>query len=192
MQNQEPTANIDLMEVDEPPAVQHALTPPFYPLPSAPIFDRGFRGLDTFPRGMPSRGQPIVSQPRDVREVPIEWKDEEPLRARSHGDLLIEEIPDTGVHVPSQSHAHFITDDEEVSGSAPSRGEGERSRHSFDPFRAERLGRISNATAPSINEIPAVGNSEGDAIEQELLRAAIEASQKDAMRMHSTEVFCEV
>ena len=150
------------MEVDEPPAVQHALSPPFNPLPSAPTFDRGFRGLDTFPLGIPSRRQPIVSQPRDVREVPIEWKDE-PLRARSHEGLLIEEIPETRVHAPSQSHAHFITDNEEVSGSAPSRDEGERSRYSVDPFRTERLRSISNASAPSIDEIPAVANSEGDA-----------------------------
>ena len=159
---------------------------PFIPYPQLLPLTEDLGGL------IPSRGQPIVSQPRDVREVPIEWKDEEPLRARSHEGLLIEEIRETGVHAPSQSHAHFITDNEEVSGSAPSRNEGERSRYSVDPFRTERLRSMSNASAPSIDEIPAVANSEGDAIEQEMLRAAIEASQKDAMRMHATEVVCEV
>jgi hypothetical protein len=107
----------------------------------------------------------------------------------SQRGLVIEEIPDTeGVNLPSQSHTHFITDDEGVSGPAFPLDETERSRSSFDPSWTERVTRIDTLNAPSINENPAAANGEGGDLEQEMLRAAIEASQKDVMGMHSTEV----
>ena len=180
VQNREP--NVERMEA----LARHPT--PSYPLPLAPFFGRGRLGQWGIPRSH-SRGQPLVSHPKDVKEIPIEWKDEE-RRSNSAGGPLIEEIPDTGVHIPSQSHAHFITDDEDPPNPDPSiiRGEGERSCSEFDSDSLESMSRNMNANAPSVNEIPRMRNIEGDDIEQEMLRAAIEASQKDAMKRVFPEV----
>lgn len=178
----------DWMEDDEPLPRQPILPsiPPSFPLPSIPSWATRLRAAgveDTnAPRPSTRNTTSVVYQPRDVRAVPIDWRDEEEPRVRPHAGSgpLIEEIPATEAsQLPSQSHGRIIIDDEDVPSTASSvlrtGGEvGGRSLYGNNNFTQDFPPGNSSLNPPLIDEIPA------NDIEEEMLRAAIEASRKEA------------
>lgn len=172
------------MEEDEPPIGQPAAPFTAYPPPSNPAWYGGLpasRGLglaDNQPSQFPLRDTaPIVSRTRSLREAPVDWRDDAEPRLRSRAAILESE----NAHLPSQSPTDFVSDEDEVSGpaSAVSRAQGDRL-----PFETVRSGADyafghANPSAP----LPAQAHNEGADIEEEMIRAAIEASRKETTRM---------
>ncbi|KAF8700948.1 hypothetical protein HU200_033834 [Digitaria exilis] len=111
-----------------------------------------------------SRG-PLVSQPREVREIPIEVKDGDIQTGPSGQAPVIEDITgNESSRGPEEVHETIIIDDEDdILPSAPS------APHANIPSST------SVPTAP-----PLVHVNDYDDIEEEMIRAAIEASKKDA------------
>eukprot|EP00250_Pteridium_aquilinum_P007065 c16859_g1_i1 orf=207-2174(+) len=187
----------DWMVEDEPLPRQRIVPPSSNVLPSASPWEsrwpsvRGFGiGGAIAPRS-PYRGTaPIVTQPRDLREIPIDWRDEEP-RVRSSGGLLIEEIPATVEASPPSHHAHIITDDEEETtgpfSSAFRAGGESRPRFGGNNMGGGFTARHVSPNAPLTNEGTGMASNEGVDIEDELLRAVIETSQKEITGMGFSE-----
>lgn len=185
------------MVEDEPQSSQRIAPPAYYPLPSAPTWTRGLPRAGGFgiegamAPPFPYRGtSPIVTQPRDIREIPIDWRDGE-SRVRSSAGLLIEEIPATVEESPtSQRPAHFVTDDEETTRPLPSavRGRSDgRPWSGSNNMGGDFLARHTNLNTPFTNEVTTMATNEGDDIEEDIIRAVIEASQKETTGMGISE-----
>ncbi|XP_062193829.1 plant UBX domain-containing protein 8-like [Phragmites australis] len=119
---------------------------------------------DSFSRG------PLVSHPREVREIPIEVNDSNPQTGLSGQALVIEDV--TGhesSHGPEVHETIIIDDEDDGLSSAPS------APHSNIPTNTSRL-NPSVSTAPPLVHV----NDYDDDIEEEMIRAVIEASKKDA------------
>lgn len=180
----------DLMVEHEHPPSHHIAAHPFYPFSSTPAWSSGlpsirgfgFEGI-TAPRSPYRRTSPFVSQPRDMREIPIDWKDEEPT-VRSNAGLVIEEIPATAeAWPPSQLHPHVVSDDDDDvprSFSSTLRRNEDRPRYGGGIIRSGLNARHRNANGPLVDEVTdGTTTKEGDDIEEEMLRAALEASEKE-------------
>lgn len=140
----------------------------------------------------PFRGtSPIVSQPRDVREIPIDWRDGE-SRVQSSAGLLIEEIPATAEESPpSQRPAHFVTEADEDAVPLPSvfrNGTDGRPRSGGNNIARSFPARPANLNAPITTEIRTMARDEGDDVEEDILRAVIEASERETRGMGISEV----
>ncbi|KAL3818105.1 hypothetical protein ACJIZ3_004010 [Penstemon smallii] len=154
----------DVMDIDDPIPVD--LRRPSSLLPDArdlnpfslldPNFTRSIfdSGTDTASRS------PFVSHPREVRQIPIEVNDGTRASDHSGSAPVIEDVTET-----TQSHVGIRgtviiddNDDDEIIPNAP--------RTHIAP------------SAPSIIDVPDYGND----IEEEMIRAAIEASKQDAAK----------
>jgi hypothetical protein len=132
-----------------------------------PNFQKQF--LDRIGSTDTSHGQ-LVSQPREAREVPIEAKDGEPQSGPSDQAPIIDDVTGHETLQGSDVRETIIIDDEDDGLlSAAS------ARH------ANIASNISqpNPTVPTAPPLVHV-NDYGNDIEEEMIRAAIEASKKDA------------
>jgi hypothetical protein len=167
-QNTTPATHDDMMDLDGPidntfersfPEAFHdpfALMDPNF---QQQFFDR-IGSIDTF------RG-PLVSQPREAREVPIEVKDGEPQSGPSDQAPIIEDIAGHGTSQGPDVREIIIIDDG-LSSAA--------SAHQANIVNDMTQPNPTVPTAPPLVHV----NDYDDDIEEEMIRAAIEASKKDA------------
>ncbi|MCO5576060.1 hypothetical protein L7F22_029867 [Adiantum nelumboides] len=179
----------DWMDDNVLPPRHQTAAQPFYPVPTARSWSSGLPSIMGFGfEGMmasrfPYRGtSPFVTQPRDVREVPIDWKDEEP-RVRSNEGLVIEEISATDETWPaSELHPHIISSDDDASRplSRTFRRDEGRPRSDGSMMGSDSRMKQGNANGPLVVEVTdRLTINEGDEVEDEMLKAALEASQKE-------------
>lgn len=164
----------DNMDIDDPIPVD-LRRPPSSLLPSArdlnpfslldPNFTRNVFDSST----IFTSPSPFVSHPREVREIPIEVKDGPGASSQSAGAPIIEDVTETTQsHVP-EIRGTVIVDDED---------------NDDDIITPNAPFARTGPSAPSIVDLP----DYGDDIEEEMIRAAIEASKKDAaMENHQSE-----
>ncbi|KAK9067983.1 hypothetical protein SSX86_012094 [Deinandra increscens subsp. villosa] len=152
----------DLMDLDEP--IQSAShRPPFSLFPSArdmspfslldPNFTRSI--FDSGPGFRSS--EPFVSHPREVRQIPIEVKDEPgpSIESERSGNApRIEDVTETATENVPETPGLVIVDEDDDD----------------DDFPTSDL----RPSAPQIGDLPDYG------IEEEMIRAAIEASKQDS------------
>jgi len=120
---------------------------------------------------------PQVSHPREVREVPIEFKDGNSRHgSSSHGPTIEEVTGSIPAHGPEVDGHVIIDDEDEDLPSAPTDQPDE-----FDD--------ISRGRRPGPNFTPLSNVSDyGNDIEEEMIRAAIEASKRDTMASASQQL----
>uniref|UniRef100_A0A0D3H948 UBX domain-containing protein n=1 Tax=Oryza barthii TaxID=65489 RepID=A0A0D3H948_9ORYZ len=176
-QNNIPESHDDMMDLDGPldNAFRRSLFPETLRDPFA-LMDTNFQqnyfdrvgSTDTFGHG------PQVSHPREVREIPIEVKDSNPQTGPSGQAPIIEDV--TGhesSYGPEVRGAIVIDDDDDEQPSAPSLHANIDSSLQPNP---------SIPTAPPLVHVTDYDND----IEEEMIRAAIEASKRDAEAMTIT------
>uniref|UniRef100_A0A0E0B5I8 UBX domain-containing protein n=1 Tax=Oryza glumipatula TaxID=40148 RepID=A0A0E0B5I8_9ORYZ len=176
-QNNIPESHDDMMDLDGPldNAFRRSLFPETLRDPFA-LMDTNFQqnyfdrvgSTDTFGHG------PQVSHPREVREIPIEVKDSNLQTGPSGQAPIIEDV--TGhesSYGPEVRGAIVIDDDDDEQPSAPSLHANIDSSLQPNP---------SIPTAPPLVHVTDYDND----IEEEMIRAAIEASKRDAEAMTIT------
>ncbi|XP_057510879.1 plant UBX domain-containing protein 8-like isoform X2 [Actinidia eriantha] len=172
----------DAMDIDEPVQVGFQ-GPPFSLLPSAGILRRfSLLGPDIsrslFDSGPDSTSRaPFVSHPREVREIPIEVKDGGEQSGHSDSAPTIEDVTGTTDAHDLETHGAVIIDDEvdEDIPSAPSGHVAEQNEQGGDVLGSNSEGTYPRPSAPGIDDLPDYGND----IEEEMVRAAIEASKRE-------------
>ncbi|MCO5553221.1 hypothetical protein L7F22_006742 [Adiantum nelumboides] len=177
-----------MMEEDEPSIRQPVPPFPTYPPLSNPAWSgrlpasSGLGLADDQASQIPFRDTaPIVSRTRSAREVHVDWRDDTEPRVRSRAAILVSE----NAHLPSQSPTDFVSDEDEVSGpaSAVSRAQGDGL-----PFERITSGADYNfGNANPSGPLPAIPHNEGVDIEEEMVRAAIEASRKETTGMQGLD-----
>ncbi|KAF7127234.1 hypothetical protein RHSIM_Rhsim11G0003600 [Rhododendron simsii] len=166
----------DAMDIDEDVQVGFR-EPPLTILPSArnlspfsllnPDFHRGLFDSGT---NITSR-EPFVSHPREVREIPIEVKDEGEQSGLSDLAPTIEDVTGTAFAQGPENQGTVIIDNDEDISTAPS-GQNDQN----DGFLGYNpRGTYPRPSAPGIDDLPYYNND----IEEEMVRAAIEASKRD-------------
>ncbi|XP_071730737.1 plant UBX domain-containing protein 8-like isoform X2 [Rutidosis leptorrhynchoides] len=144
----------DFMDVDD--TIQMGSNrPPFSLFPSArdinpfSILDPNFT-RNLFDTGPGFRGsEPIVSHPREVRQIPIEVKDGPSTESDRSGHApRIEDVTDTTTENVQGTHGHVVIDDDDDN--------------------------------DDVTVVRPVGDLPDYDIEEEMIRAAIEASKKDS------------
>ncbi|XP_052209943.1 plant UBX domain-containing protein 8-like isoform X2 [Diospyros lotus] len=177
----------DAMEIDEPIQVG-SRGPPFSLLPSArnlspfSILDPEF-GRSLFDSGPGSRS-PFVSHPREVREIPIEVKDGSERSGHSGLAPTIEDVTGTEHAVGPETHGTVVIDEnDEDSPAAPSGHIGLSNEQKDDVLGGNS--HDHRASAPQIDNSPDYSND----IEEEMVRAAIEASKREAIKDYPNQQF---
>lgn len=117
---------------------------------------------------------PMVSHPREVREIPIEVKDGDPQTGPSGQAPVIEDVTGNESSHGPEVHETIIIDDD-ILPSAPS------APHVNIPSITS-----TTPTAPPLVHV----NDYDDDIEEEMIRAAIEASKKDAEGLENVSRLC--
>ncbi|CAA0838779.1 Plant UBX domain-containing protein 8 [Striga hermonthica] len=163
----------DDMEIDDPQPFE-SRRPISSPFPFArdlnpfslldPNFTRNIFGIGSAPA--PS---PFVSHPREVREIPIEVKDGIGASSQSGGALRIEDVTETAREHGPEIRGMVIIDDEVDERSSPNSPITQAVGHGTG-------GTSTNyrPSAPTVIDVP----DYGDEIEEEMIRAAIEASKQ--------------
>ncbi|KAL2547358.1 Plant UBX domain-containing protein 8 [Forsythia ovata] len=170
----------DVMDIDDPIQVE-SRRPPFSLQPSArdvnpfslldpnctrSIFDRG--------TDFASRS-PSVSHPREVNQIPIEVKDGNGPSSDSASTPTVEDVTESAQDHGPEIQGTVIIDDEDNDDNVPNGPTTHVARHhepeggNFRPTRAR-------PSAPTIVDEADYSND----IEEEMVRAAIEASKQDA------------
>jgi hypothetical protein len=138
--------------------------------------DPGFADItapDIFGRG------PRVTQPRDVRQIPIEVKDSNTQTGSSGQGPIIEDVTGRESFYGPEVHGTVIVDeDDEDLPSTPS------AHDRMIPSSASH----PNHSMPSAPPVVDVSDYNND-IEEEMIRAAIEASKREAEGMKNV-CFC--
>ncbi|XP_047313965.1 plant UBX domain-containing protein 8-like [Impatiens glandulifera] len=154
----------DSMDIDEPFLTETRGNP--FPFLSSARNTSPFALLDPdFGRGLFDGGtaftsrEPFVSHPREVREIPIEVIDGHGNSSRSGHAPSIEEITGSAQEHGPEIHGPIVIDEE-------------------DDEVIQRS--LPAPSAPVIGDFPDYTND----IEEEMIRAAIEASKKDAREVH--------
>jgi len=161
----------DMMELDEPldPMFNRPLFPRTLGNPFA-LLDPGFADLtagDIFGRG------PRVTQPRDVRQIPIEVKDSNTQSGSSGQGPIIEDVTGRESYYGPEVHGTVIVDeDDEDLPSTPS---------AHDPMIPSSASHPNHSmpSAPPVVDVSGYNND----IEEEMIRAAIEASKRESEGM---------
>ncbi|KAK4338373.1 hypothetical protein RND71_042860 [Anisodus tanguticus] len=170
----------DDMEIDDP-TTEEFRRPPFSVLSSSRI-PNAFSLLDpsftrsVFDTNLTSR-DPFVSHPRQVREIPIEVKDGDGQSGHSRNAPVIDDVADTDQTLGPETRGTVIIDDydnEVVPGPLPTHA-ARRDRTSDDIFDGDSTAVLSGPSAPGVDVLPDYAND----IEEEMVRAAIEASKRD-------------
>ncbi|KAF8753054.1 hypothetical protein HU200_011704 [Digitaria exilis] len=167
--NQNPVpADDDDMELDEPldPMFHRPLFPRTLGNPLS-LLGPGFADMtaaDIF------GGGPRVTHPRDVRQIPIEVKDSNTQTGSSGQGPVIEDVTGRESFYGPEVHGNVIVDeDDEDLPSTPS---------AHDPNITSSTSR-PNQSMPSAPPLDDVSDYNND-IEEEMIRAAIEASKREA------------
>lgn len=156
----------DVMDIDDPVEIMPPRFPPS--LLSGPgnpfsLLNPGrsfFSGLPSF-----TTREPFVSHPREVREIPIEFRGENVPSSNSRNGPVIEDVTETTQgHGPVTSETVII---DEVDEDSTAQAEPQN-----DSYRL----RSVRPNAPVFGNLQGAGND----IEEEMIRAAIEASKRDA------------
>jgi len=170
--NQNPVpASDDDMELDEPldPMFNRPLFPRTLGNPFA-FLDPGLADItaaDIFRRG------PQVTHPREVRQIPIEVKDTNTLTGSSGQGPVIEDVTGRESFYGPEVHGTVIVDDDDEDlPSTPS---------AHDPNIPSSTSR-PNHSMPSAPPLVDVSDYNND-IEEQMIRAAIEASKREAEGM---------
>ncbi|KAG2580480.1 plant UBX domain-containing protein 8-like [Panicum virgatum] len=170
--NQNPVpASDDDMELDEPldPMFNRPLFPRALGNPFA-LLDPGLANItaaDIFRRG------PQVTHPREVRQIPIEVKDTNTLTGSSGQGPVIEDLTGRESFYGPEVHGTVIVDDDDEDlPSTPS---------AHDPNIPSSTSR-PNHSMPSAPPLVDVSDYNND-IEEQMIRAAIEASKREAEGM---------
>ncbi|XWS48967.1 hypothetical protein CRYUN_Cryun13aG0122900 [Craigia yunnanensis] len=153
----------DAMDIDDP--IEIVPNRPVFPATGTmnrfPILDpyfhrRFFDGASDF-----TTREPLVTHPREVREVPIEVKDSN--EPSGHAPA-IEDVSETAqAHGPNTNETVIIDEVDEDSTVQP--------RRQNDNSRDQHV----TPSAPAFDNLPDYGND----IEEEMIQAAIEASKRD-------------
>ncbi|KAL6846733.1 hypothetical protein ACP4OV_024181 [Aristida adscensionis] len=177
-QNTVPASGDDMMELDGPldntfqgPSFPGNFRDPFAlmdPNFQQEFFDR-LGSTDSLSRG------PLVTHPREVREVPIEVKDSNPQTGPSGQTPVIEDITGHESSHGPEVHETIVIDDGDGLSPAPSAPHAGIPSDTLQP-------NPSAPTAPPLVHV----NEYDDDIEEEMIRAAIEASKKDAEGLADT------
>ncbi|KAI7987545.1 Plant UBX domain-containing protein 8 [Camellia lanceoleosa] len=182
----------DAMDIDEPIQVWPP-RPPFSLLPSArnlnPFFllDPDFsRSLFDSGPGLTTRA-PFVSHPREVREIPIEVKDGSEQEGHSGLVPSIEDVTETAQAQGPETHGTVIIDedDDEDIPTAPSGHAAGQNEQEDDVLGNNSGGTYPMPTAPGIDDLPDYSNE----IEEEMVRAAIEASKREVGKGYLDQQF---
>ncbi|KAK4422677.1 Plant UBX domain-containing protein 8 [Sesamum alatum] len=169
----------DVMDVDDPiPFESHrplsSLLPFVRDLNPFSLLNPNFT-RNLFDSGNAATRSPFISHPREVREIPIEVKDEIGVSGHPGGAPTIEDVTETvHVHGPEVRGTVIIDEDDD---------DHDDNKGFPDPLvtHAGGLGSRDSSTnsGPGSPIIMDVLDYEND-IEEEMLRAAIEASKQDA------------
>ncbi|KAL6859387.1 hypothetical protein ACP4OV_017646 [Aristida adscensionis] len=163
----------DMMELDEPldtmfdrPFFGGGLGNPFT------LLDPNFIGRLASSSGIFGRG-PQVTHPREVRQIPIEVKDDSTHAGSSGQGPVIEDVTGHESLYGPEFHGTVIVDeDDDDLPSAPS-------AHDLNIPRNTAQQNHSVPSAPPLVDV----NDYSNDIEEEMIRAAIEASKMEAERM---------
>lgn len=168
----------DFMDIDDPPELEHrgpssilsatGLNPfsLLDPTIRRNLFDRSSLFDSSLFDSAGAMGRaPVVSQPREVREIPIEVKDcsDNTAGHSGHGPR-IEDVTDTLQEEGPVTRGTVIIDDEDEDGTTGDLQGNQSSDTSNRP------------SAPQLDDTTVYEND----IEEEMIRAAIEASKRDA------------
>jgi hypothetical protein len=162
VQNPIPDSHDDMMDLDEPfvPSFGRHVGNPFDIL-NPSFVDRAAAGL--FGRG------PQVTHPREVRQIPIEVIDSNPQTGSSGQGPIIEDVTGRETSYGPEVHGTVVIDEDDDDDNLPSAYVPNIPRNTPGTY-------YSAPSAP-----PLVGASDyNNEIEEEMIRAAIEASKRDA------------
>ncbi|KAH0643214.1 hypothetical protein KY290_035459 [Solanum tuberosum] len=173
----------DDMEIDDP-ITEEFHRPPFSVFSSSrspnafSVLDPSFT-RSVFDTNLTSRA-PFVSHPRQVREIPIEVKDGDGQSGHSRNAPVIEDVTDADQTQGTETRGTVIIDeddddDEVVPGPLATRA-ARRDRTNDDILGGDSTAVFSGPSAPGGDVLPDYAND----IEEEMVRAAIEASRRDA------------
>ncbi|KAL5727665.1 hypothetical protein ACHQM5_000834 [Ranunculus cassubicifolius] len=167
-----PASQNDFMDLDDDP-VEVEPQRPLFPLPDRelnpfslldPDFRRRF--LEGSSAELYSR-LPRVTHPREVRQIPIEFRDDTPASNRSGLSPTIEDVTGSAYpHVPETRGTVIVDEDDEDI--ATEVGDLDDRIH----------GRNLTPSAPLLDAMADYANND---IEEEMIRAAIEASKREAV-----------
>ncbi|KAG5223331.1 UBX domain-containing family protein [Salix suchowensis] len=170
-----PSLQDDVMDIDDDPI---EVAPPPRRNPLSILAESGamnsFSLLDPhFQRGYDFMNRaPIVSQPRELREIPIEVKDESGASGHSVHAPIIEDVTGTDHAQGPGIQGTVIAEDDDISTDLNARAtQGNSSLEGY--FRP---------SAPELDNLPDYSND----IEEEMVRAAIEASKQEAQELTET------
>ncbi|KAL6174637.1 hypothetical protein ACLB2K_051283 [Fragaria x ananassa] len=122
---------------------------------------------------------PFVTHPREVREIPIEVKDDIHSSGQSGHAPIIDDVTGTAqAYGPGISGTVIVDDDDDDIVAAPTVGSGPRDNFSGD-------GSHHRTFAPSAPQFVDPNND----IEEQMIRAAIEASKQEVEANHSNHQF---
>ncbi|URE42482.1 UBX domain-containing protein [Musa troglodytarum] len=130
------------------------------------LFDGG--GASSFPRHGPR-----VSHPREVREIPIDFKDDNRGSGPSGVGPRIEEVTGNETAHGHEIHGTVIIDDEDDDDIQPTHG-GHGAKSSADTSFGQCAG-------PSVSPLADMTDYSNE-IEEEMIKAAIEASKREAQQ----------
>ncbi|GMP96161.1 hypothetical protein CsSME_00044927 [Camellia sinensis var. sinensis] len=179
----------DAMDIDEPIQVG-SRGPPFSLLSNTRNFNL-FSVLDpNFSRSLFDGGPdfssraPVVSHPREVREIPVEVKDGSDQSGHSVLSPAIGDVTGTAHAHGCESHGPVIIDDDDIPTATSGCTVGQN-----EPID-DLLGNSSYGTYPrsgfhGIDDLPDYHND----IEEEMVRAAIEASKREVGEVYLDQQF---
>ncbi|RWW66606.1 hypothetical protein BHE74_00026017 [Ensete ventricosum] len=130
------------------------------------LFDSG--GASSFPRLGPR-----VSHPREVKEIPIDFKDNNRGCGPSGVGPRIEEVTGNETAHGHEIHGTVIIDDEDDDGIQPTHG-GHGAKSSADTS-------LGQCAGPSVSPLADMTDYSNE-IEEEMIKAAIEASKREAQQ----------
>lgn len=139
-----------------------------------------------------SRSQePLVSHPRDVREIPIEFKDGNEPSHHSGSIPIIEEVTDAAPNsapapapaLVSEIHGTVTNVDDDDILTAPNSQVARQ--HLEGDYPLGTHDEHSRQSVPGFNNLPEYAND----IEEEMVQAAIEASKRDVEEVYSNQQF---
>lgn len=135
-----------------------------------PVFGRNiFESTNDF-----TSQAPFVTHPREVREIPIEVKDGSQPSGRSGHGPVVEDVTETA-HADSTINESVVIVDEDEVPAAPTAEARQQSEPKEDVLHDGSHDRNIGPSAPRFGDLP----DYSDDIEEEMIRAAIEASKRE-------------
>ncbi|KAL9275765.1 Plant UBX domain-containing protein [Drosera capensis] len=174
----------DFMDIDDPvepqPQVAPSLLSASGPLDPFSLLDESFRRRMLDPRSLLGSSPdvfdraPYVSHPREVRQIPIEFIDGTASSGPSGRGATIEDVTDTEYAPATEARGRVVIDedddDEDYIPTRPAQNLGATGWGDQASFTHSR---------PNVTELDDMSDY-GNDIEEEMIRAAIEASKMDA------------